>query len=71
MNNEFTPRTTAEDQGKREQLSTDQLDYMADLISELCGMARRADERTLAALLALAEAEASREAVRRRSNARR
>jgi hypothetical protein len=68
MNNEFPPRNTAENQGTLEQLSTDQLDYMADLIAELCGMARRADERTLAALLALAEAEASREAVRRRSN---
>ncbi len=68
MNNEFTPRNTAENEGNLERLSTDQLDYMADLIAELCGMARRADERTLAALLALAEAEASREAVRRRSN---
>ena len=46
MNNEFTPRNTAENEGNLEQLSIDQLDYMADLIAELCGMARRADERS-------------------------
>ena len=47
-------------------LTLDQIDYIADLISELREMAQGAKIETLAALLALAQAEAAREAARLR-----
>ncbi|MBX9926141.1 MAG: hypothetical protein K2Y05_07265, partial [Hyphomicrobiaceae bacterium] len=47
-------------------LTLDQIDYIADLISELREMAQGARIETLAALLALAQAEAAREAARLR-----
>ncbi len=47
-------------------LSLDQLDYISDLIAELREIAHGAKIETLAALLALAQAEAALEAARRR-----
>ena len=47
-------------------LSLDQLDYMADLVSELREMSQRSGLTTLAAILALAQTEAAQQIMRRR-----
>ncbi|MEQ1695602.1 MAG: hypothetical protein ABL901_07150 [Hyphomicrobiaceae bacterium] len=47
-------------------LSLDQLDYMADLVSELREMSHRAGLTTLAAILALAQTEAAHQITKRR-----
>lgn len=50
----------------RVMLSLDQLDYMADLVSELREMSSRAGLTTLAAILALAQTEAAQQIANRR-----
>ena len=47
-------------------LSLDQLEYMADLVSELREMSQRSGLMTLAAILALAQTEAAQQIKRRR-----
>ena len=47
-------------------LSLDQLDYMADLMSELREMSQRSGLTTLAAILGLAQTEAAQQILKRR-----
>lgn len=62
--------STSPDGGQPLPVTLDQLDYLSDLVTELREMAGRAGLSTLAAILALAQTEASTQIAQARSRDR-